>query len=61
MNGIFVHNDDVQSAGQIHAGWYVQAIDQDSVTMGHGSDLLALYDLFAKSLYHQGALRACLH
>ena len=33
-------------------------LTQDSVIMGHGSDLLGLYDLFAKSLYHHGALRA---
>jgi len=26
--------------------------------IGHGSDLLGLYDLFLKSLYHQEALRA---
>jgi hypothetical protein len=33
-------------------------LTQDSAIMGHGSDLPGLYDLFAKSLYHHGALRA---
>jgi hypothetical protein len=30
---------------------------EDGVAIGHGSDLIGLYDLFAKSLYQQAAFR----
>jgi hypothetical protein len=31
---------------------------QHGIAMGHGSDLLGLYDLFRKIIIHQRALRA---